>query len=295
MAEERMIDDDLNKDKKYRIRKNADGEEELIIDDGADEAFELPQTPEFSVPETEDEQTESPGQTESNEYPYEVTASECSVLVDKARACMEEGDLEAALKNLDEAQNYDPYYGGAWALRLELLTKNLTDFEDAENLEEVAKNVSSYCTDGQKAALAQNSQVLEQKIIALEEQAAALHVEVEQKKSERREVFLADRKRTLIWFSATAVPFLVCLVVALAFTSVMFARQDGLNIIIMIVFAALAALFFIASLVTGHKLWAAMKKVSLNEKNSSTKIGREYEQTLAEAKKLNTVLHSFKI
>ena len=31
MAEERLIDDD--KDKKYKIRKNADGEDELYIDD----------------------------------------------------------------------------------------------------------------------------------------------------------------------------------------------------------------------------------------------------------------------
>ena len=31
MAEERLIDDD--KDRKYKIRRNADGEDELIIDD----------------------------------------------------------------------------------------------------------------------------------------------------------------------------------------------------------------------------------------------------------------------
>ena len=35
MAEERLIDTD--KDKKYRIRKNADGEDELYIDDTAEE------------------------------------------------------------------------------------------------------------------------------------------------------------------------------------------------------------------------------------------------------------------
>ena len=35
MAEERLIDDD--KDKKYKIRKNADGEDELYIDDTEEE------------------------------------------------------------------------------------------------------------------------------------------------------------------------------------------------------------------------------------------------------------------
>ena len=40
MAEERLIDED--KDRKYKIRKNADGEDELVIDAEADveEEFE---------------------------------------------------------------------------------------------------------------------------------------------------------------------------------------------------------------------------------------------------------------
>ena len=36
MAEERLIDDD--KDRKYKIVKNADGEDELVIDGAPDEA-----------------------------------------------------------------------------------------------------------------------------------------------------------------------------------------------------------------------------------------------------------------
>ena len=35
MAEERLIDDD--KDRKYKVIKNADGEDELVIDDTPDE------------------------------------------------------------------------------------------------------------------------------------------------------------------------------------------------------------------------------------------------------------------
>ena len=42
MAEERLIDDD--KDRKYKIRKNADGEEELIVidpEDGEEEESDI--------------------------------------------------------------------------------------------------------------------------------------------------------------------------------------------------------------------------------------------------------------
>ena len=52
MAEERLIDDD--KDRKYKIRKNADGEDELIIDDTTDE--DETDIPVFAVPEAEDDE-----------------------------------------------------------------------------------------------------------------------------------------------------------------------------------------------------------------------------------------------
>ncbi len=299
MAEERLIDDDLNKDKKYKIRKNANGEDELYVDDSVEETFEPVHEVTFEVPEqpydSPAEEAEEVETRQTEEGAEENISSAYMQSVEAAGVSIENGDFEGALKNLDEAQNTDPYDGAAWALRLTAATCGFTDFSNPDNLVETANNVAKYCSEDQKSVLAQKSAPLEQKIIELEERAAALHVEVEQKKQERREVFIADRKRAVLWFSATCVPFLVCLVVALAFTSVMFARKDGLNLIVMIVFAALAALFFIATLVTAHKLWTAMKKLSLNEQNSSTKLGREYEATRLEAQKLNTVLHSFKL
>ncbi len=47
MAEERLIDDD--KDRKYKIRKNADGEDELVVDDAPEE--ETVEEVGFEVPE----------------------------------------------------------------------------------------------------------------------------------------------------------------------------------------------------------------------------------------------------
>lgn len=53
MAEERLIDDD--KDRKYKIRKNADGEDELVID-AAPEEEEPAEEIGFEVPELEDDE-----------------------------------------------------------------------------------------------------------------------------------------------------------------------------------------------------------------------------------------------
>ena len=100
--------------------------------------------------------------------------------------------------------------------------------------------------------------------------------------------------RWITWFTISCIPFVVCLIVAIAFGSIMSSRLDGLYAVITIVTASLAGLFFIFCLFTAHKMWDALKKVSLNEKNSSTKLGREYEATHAEVEKLKAILGSFK-
>ena len=299
MAEERLIDDDLNKNKKYRIRKNADGEDELYIDDSVEEELDL-EAVTFSVPEFSD--------GESGLTPEQIAAAEqekreraerirgaLSVNIEKAQAKLSEEDFEGALTSVESALQVDPSSGEAWALKLKILTQNFTGFDSVEACVETAENIVHYCSDGQKAKLAEEGVPLESHIKGLEEQAATLHVEVEQKKSERREVFLENRKKSVKWFSLTFIPFAVFLVIALTFIPFISARKDGLNAILAIVFGVLAALFFIASLFTAHKMWDDMKKLSLNEKNSSTQLGRDYEKMLSDIKKLNTVINSFKI
>lgn len=299
MAEERLIDDDLNKDKKYRIRKNADGEDELYIDDSVQEEFEEFEAVSFDVPEFAEGDGElTPEQIAAAEAEKRAHAERLrgalSVNIEKAQAKLAEQDFKGAYEYAEAALQIDPSCGEAWAIKLQSLTKNFNDFEQMEDCIQTAKNVEQFCTDNQKSELADLSAPLENEIHRLEEQAAEMHVEVESKKSERREVFLQDRKKSVKWFSITGVPFVVCLVVAIAFASIMFARKDGTNLIITIVFAALAVIFLIATFFTSHKMWDAMKKLSLNEKNSSTALGREYEELLVEIKKYNTVLNSFK-
>ena len=56
MAEERLIDDD--KDRKYKIRINEDGEEELVIDDRVEEP-EVEEQPEFDMTDFDEDDEEA--------------------------------------------------------------------------------------------------------------------------------------------------------------------------------------------------------------------------------------------
>lgn len=302
MAEERLIDDDLDKNRKYKIRKNADGEDELYIDESANVGEEF-ETVGFEIPEfaTDDdevaimtpEQFEAMRRAKQEEEERKRRAVES--YIEKAVEKLAEPDYESALYLLNSAEEIDGTCGTVHRLKLSTLSRNFTDYTMLDDCVDTAKNVAAYCTDEQKAELSEMSAPLQQRIVGLEEKAAALHVEVESKKSERRETFIAERKRSIIWFSVTGVPFLVFLVLAIGFSTVMFAAKDGTNLILTIVFAALTLVCFIASVFTARRMWAAMQRVSLNEKNSSTKLGREYENLISDVKKLNTVLRSFKL
>lgn len=301
MAEERLIDDDLNKDKKYRIRKNADGEDELYIDDSVQEEPEDFEAVSFDVPEFSEGDGElTPEQIAAAEQERRERAqrikSALSVNIEKAQAKLLEEDFKGALEFSEAALQIDPTSGTAWSLKLKSLTENFTDFERIDDCVGMAENVTQYCNFEQKSELADASAPLENKIFKLEEQAAVMHVEVEQKKAERRAVFIDKRKKSLKWFSVTVIPLILCLVLTIVFASSILdlVRKEGAYVTLTIVFAALTAIFFVATIFTAHRMWDAMKKVSLNEKNSSTALGRDYEKLLSEIKKLNTVLHSFK-
>lgn len=297
MAEERLIDDDLNKDKKYRIRKNADGEDELYIDDSVQEEIEEFEAVSFDVPEfSEGDEELTPEQIAAAEQEMRTRAERIrgalAINLEKAQSKLMQADFNGALESADAALQIDPTCGAAWALKLQSLTKNFTDLEQIDDCIEGAENIKRFCSDEQKSELAELSDPLKKRVEQLEEQAAAMHVEVEQKKAERRAPFIANRNKAVKWFCITGVPFVACLIAALALAISLIDLVEiyGINLILTIVFAALTVIFFIASIFTSNRMWGALKKVSQNEKNSSTKLGRDYENLLAEIKKLNTVL-----
>ena len=96
MAEERLIDDD--KDRKYKIRINEDGEEELVIDDTPDE--DESDIPVFQIPvydeDDEDAASLSPQEFAEREKrkkeEQEARESKFSSLMESAYAKLADGD-----------------------------------------------------------------------------------------------------------------------------------------------------------------------------------------------------------
>ena len=135
MAEERLIDDD--KDKKYKIRKNAEGVDELYIDGEPEEelTFEIP---EF---ETDDEEAAvmTPEQLAAREKMREDEerrrVEKIANLIQKAERALEEGDYDSARYHLAEAAETDGKNGEIRFLQLKALTQNFTDFTLASDAE----------------------------------------------------------------------------------------------------------------------------------------------------------------
>lgn len=298
MAEERILDDDIYKNKKYKIRKNEYGEDELYADDGEDETegAVLYEVPEF---EEDDEEAAilTPEQLAAREderrRTEEMNRRFAQERLKKAQEYYDGGDYAAALSELSAAESKDGKFGDIYVLKLKALTRGFTDFSAAADCAACSEGIRRYSSAEGKKELKALSDPLKKRIEKMEEEGAALHVEVESKKAERRETFVKDRAKSVKLFSLTAVPFLACLIAAIAFGSVMFAKQNGINLILAAVFAALALVLLIVCVAAGRKMWKAMQRCSLNEKNSSTRLGREYEELLSDIKKLKDVLTSF--
>lgn len=293
MAEERLIDDD--KDKKYKIRKNADGEDELYIDasseDRADEELE------FEMPEFEQDDEEAavmtPEQLEARRIQREEEEkrrlAELAGHVSKAKQMLAKEDFEHALYELSEAEKLSDGDGEVLILKLKALSQNLTDFSKPEECADIADGFKDKATAEQKAELSGLCEPLLQRAANLEKEIAVLDKENEEKKAERRGIFVARRKKALIFTAAAVVPFIVFLALAIHFFTVRYALENGTNVILTIVFASLAAVCFIVTLIAVHRLWACARNVRLNEKNSSTKLGRELEAKKTELRQLTRV------
>ena len=294
MAEERLIDDD--KDRKYKIRKNADGEDELYIDlDGGEE--EEQESIEFEVPEFETDDEEAavltPEQFAERERlkreEEEKRRAKVDGLLSHARQLIGEQSYEGALYCIEEAEEIIENDGQVAVVKLLATTENLRTFSGGDVVSAV-EGIENNCNKEQKQELFEKLNMLKSQADGLKKEVEALQSVNDEKKAERREVFLKKRKNALIFFTATAIPFLVFLILGIYFATVMHAVKDGRNIIFTFVFFGIAGVLFIVLLFAAHMLWDSSKKVSLNEKNSSTKTGREYESKKEELSLIERVI-----
>ena len=289
MAEERLIDDD--KDRKYRIRVNENGEEELVIIDNDDEEEE--DIPVFGVVTDDEEEMSEEELAKKAEERRAAAQRKAEELKSAARAQMEEGDYESAQYSLSQASELTEYDGELYYLQLKAYSRGMTNFLDLQKCIDASVGVREYSTKEQKEELNSLSEPLKTRIDEFEQKCNNLNEENERGKEERRATFVADKKKSLIIFSCTAVPFIALFVLAIVFSSMMFADLSGIYIVLTIVFSVLAVVALFLALFTFYKFWTANRKVKLNESNYATKVGREYLACKEELENLNAIYSSF--
>jgi hypothetical protein len=290
MAEERLVDDD--KDKKYRFRKNENGEEELVIEGGEETESAKADEMSFEVPEGLDDEEAAVMTPEQLAERQKRKAEEKAALdkrvaelLDSAEADYNACKYATALESLVAAEELDDENGRLYALRLKVYTCGFTDYNHISEAAEAAENVAKYSSEeDKKAMLAVSENGLKANISATQKLVDSLSKENEEKKAERAVKFNADRNKAIIIFSCIAVPFLAMLITAIYFSTIMYSSLDGHYITYTIVFAAIAFVFFAALVFAARYLNITCRRVRLNNRNNTTKLGR---QLLEEEEKLD--------
>ncbi|MDE5721322.1 MAG: hypothetical protein K2I30_01080 [Clostridia bacterium] len=300
MAEERLIDDD--KDRKYKIRKNADGEDELYIDDTPDEDEDVI-LPVFAVPyddeDDEDAATLTPEQFAERERikreEKEARDKKVAALCAESQEKLLKSDFEGALYAAAQAEDADPKCGKAYCLKLKALSRNFTDYTAVEQCREAADGVREYADGESKSELKNSAAGLKNRIEEVKAEADVLSEKNEAAKAERRATFKADAKRAMYFFIAAAVPFAVLAILTIVFACNMFANEQGAFLIATIVCGALTAVALIFAALTARRFALTSRRLRLNERDNSTKLGREYKNKAEELESLNAIYNSFDI
>ena len=297
MAEERLIDDD--KDRKYKIRINADGEEELVIDESAEQEGES-EIPVFEIPADGEDDEEAALLTPEQLAERERLKLEeqtkrkdaAEALYAKTVKSFEEGDFEAALYAVNRALELTPDDGRLWFYKLKTVSRNLTEFNSPESCAEAAAGVAEFCTAEQKAELKTLSAELEARLAQAKTRTAELGKQNEAGKAERRDEFARMRKKSLIGLLCTGLPFIALTIAAVVFATMIFANEQGVFVIATAVAGGLAAIMLAVTAIAANKFWAAQRYVVLNERDNTTKIGRQYLESKSEADNLTRVLQA---
>lgn len=300
MAEERLTDTDLDKDKKYRIRKNADGEEELVIDDSAEEGDE---EVEFSVPEfsydVENVENLTPEQYE--EYLKKRAEEEAlkeeafKKHFEEAKTALENKEYETVLHHANAILEQDEQNAEALGYKLRALSRGFTDVIELAACADVADVLKETDDDDVKAGLLEDMEPFyTQELNSRKAQERQLSEENDAKKTERRVRFVQEKKIALRRFLCAAIPFAIFLALTIGFGCYVTARENGLFVIFTAVFGGLELIALVFTLITLHYLLDASRKVRLNERDSSTKLGRELIAVQTEIEQINRIFSAVK-
>ena len=217
MAEERLIDDDKDKNKKYTVRTNADGEEEFIIFEPA---------PREGVGEVADMQFDE-------EYAFgnrsSVRFGEEEDFVAKAKECMARGNYSTALECVARAARLSPRDGETAALELRIYTRDMTDFSHGalQGARSAVRRVAEYASKDTKERLkAACAQPVGAAVRAACDRADRLRAQNESAKEERERLFKAPFLQARKRFLLSLVPLALCTACTAVFVA-LFALYGG--------------------------------------------------------------------
>ena len=302
MAEERLIDDD--KDKKYRIKINEDGEQELVIDESqAPQEVQPVEEVSFEAPENYEQDEEAASLT-PEQYAQKLEQLKKDREERRAKACelVKNAEKDAALEKyataleyLAKAEELDSENGDIYALRMAVYTRDFTDFEQITDAAESAEGVKKYTTAEVKHELYKKAEKkLEENIAKLRGKVKSLNDENEKKKAERAVKFTADRNKAIIIFGCIFALFAASVSLCGYFASIIYTVSTGLYLALTITFAAVSFVLIIACAFAARNLLISLRRLKMNGKNTSTSLGRELLEQQARLKAFIDVRDSLK-
>lgn len=299
MAEERLIDAD--KDKKYRIKVNEDGEEELVVMEGAEEPQEQEEVL-FEIAEAKDDEDEAvmtPEQLAAKREQEEKERLERQKAVDglleKAKSDCALFKFATALEFLEQAEEIDAECGEIYALRLIAYTRNFTDYSQIVPASESAENLKEYVSAERRGELfAAAAPSMETNIAELRASVSAMNEENEKKKEERALKFTRDRNIAIIVFCAVFGVLALFGGLTGYFASVIYTVSTGKFLVLTCVFGALTFIALIALALCARRLNITCRRVRLNKRNTSTRLGRDLLKEQAKLKALLAVYTALK-
>ena len=285
MAEERLIDDDKDKNKKYTVRTNADGEEEFVIFEPA---------PREGVGEVADMQFDE-------EYAFgnrsSVRFGEEEDFAAEAKECMARGSYSTALECVARAARLSPRDGETAALELRIYTRDMTDFSHGalQGARSAVRRVAEYASkdtkERLKAMCAQpvGAQPVGAAVRAACDRADRLRAQNESAKMERESLFKAPFVRARKRFLLSLVP-LALLTACTAVFVALFALYGGAYAVAAWICGGLAAVSFALSAFAARKLYITARRMAINRDDSRSRLGRECLAAEEDIKILRSIL-----
>lgn len=279
MAEERLIDED--KDRKYKIRKNADGEDELYIDESEEEEQSNENIDIFfdvddeTAVMTSEQLAERERLLQAEKERVELQAS---TFLDRAEKLLAENDFAGAESSIVQAEDLTTTNGRLYILKCRVLSRNFTDFTRLEECASAAKRVEMFASENERKEILPLLKQVKLNLDEAKTESEELFEKNELQKNVRREFFKKSKKSSGLMLAAIEVPFVLCLALMIYFIAIRNSDLSGLYMNMAIGFAVATGVIFVVSLFFIRRFWAESRKLKLNERNSATKLGREYEQ-----------------